>query len=133
MIRLLLVAGVCAAAGLAQAQSLSSAPSSAPIMSGSIDAVGDMTLRSEKYNMTLPAASDASAQGVNSSAITGYGMAKPPPVNRAKPKRWTFDGPGQSKDQRYKPGSAESYVQDDFVGGHLDVDGYDNFSVDPGK
>jgi hypothetical protein len=121
MMKLLLTAGLCAAAGLAHAQSPPSSPATAPVMSGSIDQAGDISLKAPKYNLNLPEVVGAPSKGVDASAITAYRVSPPGPANQAKPKRWIFNGDDQS---------ANSYIQDNHVG-QLNVDGYDNTDNDP--
>jgi len=131
MIKLMLAAGLCAAAGLAHAQSAPSSPSSASVMSGSIDGAGDITLKAPKYNMNLPEVVGAPSKGVDANAVTAYRVSPPDTALRTKPKHWTFNGDGQSVDQRrLGTTSTDAYVQDNYVG-NQDVDGYDNFSVAP--
>lgn len=134
MMKLMLAAAsLCTVAGLAQAQSLPSSPSTASVMSGSIDQSGDITLRApkSKLNLNLPEVVGASSKGVDASAITPYTVSPPSITDRAKPKRWTFNGNGESANQRYANShSIDSDIQDNYDG-QLNVDGYDNINIDP--
>jgi hypothetical protein len=137
MFKLMLAAVLCAAAGAAQAQSLPNSGSSASVMSGSIDQTGDITLRApkSKLNLNLPEVVGADSKGVDASAITPYTVTSPSLTDRTKPNRWTFNGNGESADQRHQDRynhNIESDVQDDYDG-QLNVDGYDNINIDPDK
>lgn len=124
MMKLILIAGFCAAAGLAHAQSAphtASRSATAGPMSGSIDPAGEISLKAPQYNLKLPEVVDAQSQGVDASAITGYRVSPPAPLGPSAPKRWSFSG-----DDR----SANSYIQEHPVR-QLSVDGYDNTDTNP--
>ena len=121
MTKLMLVAGLCAAAGLAHAHAPPNPPSTGSVTSGSIDGMGDISLKAPKYNLNLPEVVAAPTQGVDADAITAYRVSPPASPNPGKTKGWTFDG---------KDRSANSYIQDHPVG-QLNVDGYDNTNNDP--
>ena len=121
MTKLMLVAGFCAAAGLAHAQPAPSSPAAGSVMSGSIDKAGDISLKAPKYNMRLPEVVAAPTQGVDASAITAYRVSPPASPNPGRTKGWTIDG---------KDRSANAYIQDHPVS-QLSVDGYDNTDNNP--